>query len=129
MLQLQPTAPRQSPRRDQINKHLQTCKFVFIRVDAIRKGLQPPYEGPFQVIKRSDKHFTVNKNGRRETVSIDRIKPAYTDNDFESTSAAAQSNNQTSDSTPPAPSLILPPYQTRSGRQISKPARYVHFED
>nr|CAH8868540.1 unnamed protein product [Trichobilharzia regenti] len=129
MLQLQPTAPRQSPRRDQINKHLQTCKFVFIRVDAIRKGLQPPYEGPFQVIKRSDKHFTVNKNGRRETVSIDRIKPAYTDNDFESTSAAAQSNNQTSESPPPAPSLILPPYQTRSGRQISKPARYVHFED
>ena len=110
MLQLQPTAPRQSPRRDQINKHLETCKFVFVRVDAIRKGLQPPYEGPFQVIKRSDKHFTVNKNGKRETISIDRIKPAYTDSNFEATSTTAQQNNQTFDSTPTAPNLLHPPY-------------------
>ncbi|CAH8847603.1 unnamed protein product [Trichobilharzia szidati] len=52
MLQLRPVAPRQSFQKAQVNKDLLTCKFVFVRVDAIRKGLQHPYEGSFSSTQR-----------------------------------------------------------------------------
>ena len=35
------------------------------------------YEGPFLVVTRSDKYFTmININGCNDTVSIDRLKPS-----------------------------------------------------
>ena len=37
---------------------LQTCTHVFIRQDAVRKPLQPPYDGPFNVISRTTKHLS-----------------------------------------------------------------------
>ena len=58
---------------------LAICTHVFIRHDAIKRSLQPPYDGPFQVIKRTPKHYTVTFNGRHQTVSIDRLKPAVID--------------------------------------------------
>lgn len=39
--------------------------------------LQPPYNGPYPVISRTDKVFVVRINGKNVTVSIDRLKPAY----------------------------------------------------
>ena len=50
---------------------------MFVRIDSTRKGLQPPYEGPFRVEKRTRKTFFVNRNGKLENISIDRVKPAY----------------------------------------------------
>ena len=44
---------------------------VFVRHDAVRKPLQPPYDGPYCVLKRSDKHFTITRNGQQTVVSID----------------------------------------------------------
>ena len=58
-------------------KDLSTCDFVYIRTDSVRKPLQPPYTGPFRVLKRADKHFTVDVKGKSDQVSIDRLKPAY----------------------------------------------------
>nr|CAH8856759.1 unnamed protein product [Trichobilharzia regenti]CAH8862441.1 unnamed protein product [Trichobilharzia regenti] len=129
MLQLRPVAPRQSLHKAQVNKNLLTSKFVFVRVDAIRKGLQHPYEGPFLVLKRTEKYFTLNKHGKPETVSIDRLKPAYTDSEHETLATPTPINNQQVNATPTLPLFTLPPVQTRSGRQICKPARYVHFID
>ncbi|GFS68962.1 uncharacterized protein NPIL_609321 [Nephila pilipes] len=40
-------------------KDLQKCSHVFVHTDIIRQSLQPPYHGPYQVIKRSDKIFTL----------------------------------------------------------------------
>ena len=54
---------------------------VFIWHEAVRKPLQSLYDEPYPVIKRSDKHFTININGRKDTVSIDRLKPAHLDID------------------------------------------------
>lgn len=56
---------------------LMNCSHVFVRIDAVRKPLQPPYEGPFRVISRTDKIFKINQNGIEKVISIDRLRPAY----------------------------------------------------
>ena len=70
------------------------------------KSLQPPYDGPYPVVKRTDKYFTININGRNDTVSIDRLKPAHIDSDD------VYPNTQT----PTTPSQT-----TRSGRRVHFP--------
>ena len=58
---------------------LRTAAYVFIRHDAHRGPLRPPYEGPFRVLETGDKHFVVDMGGRPERLSIDRLKPAHLD--------------------------------------------------
>nr|XP_010779194.1 PREDICTED: uncharacterized protein LOC104953860 [Notothenia coriiceps] len=50
---------------------------VFIRHDAHRGPLQPPYDGPFRVLEQGDKHLVVDMGGKAETVSVDRVKAAH----------------------------------------------------
>ncbi|GBM47571.1 hypothetical protein AVEN_90278-1 [Araneus ventricosus] len=59
-----------------VNKDLQNCSHVFQRIDRVRKQLESPYEGPFPVIERQDKYFTINIKGKHVNVSLDRLKPA-----------------------------------------------------
>ena len=61
---------------------LLTCTFVFVRKDAHRTPLECPYEGLFKVLERNDKYYTLDIRGRRDTVSIDRLKPAFVDVDI-----------------------------------------------
>lgn len=37
------------------------------------------YNGPYVVCDSADKYFTILPNDKVETISIDRIKPAYID--------------------------------------------------
>lgn len=60
-----------------IPKDLSTSDKVFVRVDKVRTGLTPPYEGPYEVLKRLRKYFIVKINGKSVSVSIDRLKPAH----------------------------------------------------
>ena len=85
MQQALPKPPRPVNRTSHVSDDLNTCTHVFIRHDAVRKPLQPPYDGPYAVLKRNNKHFTININGRTDTVSLDRLKPAYVDIDVAST--------------------------------------------
>lgn len=74
-----PTTSHGNKRSIFVHKDLQTCEQVFIRNDAVRKPLQPTYEGPYKVIERSNKTFKIQLPERRSAiVSIDRLKPAYT---------------------------------------------------
>lgn len=57
-------------------KDLQKATFVFVRNDAVRPPLQPPYKGPFQVISKTEKTFVIEVNGKNKTISVDRLKPA-----------------------------------------------------
>ena len=57
-----------------VDPRLRSSSHVFIRTEN-RKGLAPSYTGPFKVIEQCDKHFVLDKNGVRDTVSIDRLKP------------------------------------------------------
>ena len=76
---IRPPPPRPTKRNSQVSEALSTATYVFIRHDAVCKPLQPPYDGPYPVVKRTDKHFTVDINGCMDTVSIDLLKPTHLD--------------------------------------------------
>ncbi|XP_064479987.1 uncharacterized protein LOC135393503 [Ornithodoros turicata] len=78
MAQLCPTAKRASASRPTyIPKELQTTKFVFLRHDAVRKPLQRPNDGPYEVIERGPATFKLKIGDRLDTVTLDRLKPAF----------------------------------------------------
>ena len=77
MQKLRPTQPRSSSSKTFVSQDLATCTHVFVRVDAIRKPLQPPYEGPYEVLRRTRKNISIRRNGNTDVISIDRVKPAY----------------------------------------------------
>ena len=61
-----------------IPKDLQRCSHVWLRTDRVRRPLEAPYAGPFKVLHRYEKYFTLElNNGQKNNVSIDRLKPAY----------------------------------------------------
>ncbi|UYV66090.1 hypothetical protein LAZ67_4000182 [Cordylochernes scorpioides] len=43
--------------------------------DIPRRALSPPYEGPFPVVSRSSKTFTVKINDQNKVISVNRLKP------------------------------------------------------
>lgn len=61
-----------------VHEDLKTVSHVFLRTDALRGALQPPYTGPHKVLSRTDKTITLNLARGPVTVSIDRVKPAHT---------------------------------------------------
>lgn len=60
-----------------IPKDLFTSSKVWMRVDRIRKSLEAPYTGPYEVIQREPKYFILRLPQGDTSVSIDRLKPAY----------------------------------------------------
>ncbi|VDP38489.1 unnamed protein product [Schistosoma margrebowiei] len=122
--------PREHNNRVHLDKHLEMYKFVFVRVDAVKKPLTPPYEGPYKVIKRTNKYFITNKSGNNETISIDQIKPAFYEvhQDTEDNTANKQSLPSIAKKQEEEEKLSTThSFLTRSGRLIKKPKRYVHF--
>lgn len=75
--QLRPTETRTNNNTSYVPANLHDSKFVFVRIDRLRKSLEQPYEGPYRVIRHLRKQLVIEKNGKSETVSIDRVKPAY----------------------------------------------------
>ncbi len=116
---LQASPVRAQPRRrTYVNKDLATSTHVFVRHDAVRKPLQPPYDGPYRVLKRADKHYTLEVANRHEVVSLDRLKPAYMESDL-----IGDTNELVPASTAPQSSAV-PVTVTRSGRQVRRPVRF-----
>ncbi|GFT11196.1 transposon Ty3-I Gag-Pol polyprotein [Nephila pilipes] len=66
-----------------VSKDLATCSHVFLRTDSLKKGLQPPYEGPYKVVIRTEKVFRILRHGKEVSVNIDRLKPAYIPKELE----------------------------------------------
>ena len=108
MSQLRPTPASRhiSSQRVFIHKDLATSSQVFVRQDALRPALQPPYAGPYPVLSRGEKTYTLYINGKPATISIDRLKPAHL----------------LEEDRPPTPS---PDTTTRSGRAVRPPDRFV----
>ena len=121
---VRPTASRPNQRPSHVSDALSTATHVFIRHDGVRKPLQPPYDGPFRVISRTDKHFTISIRGRNDTVSIDRLKPAHLD----SFSFHAQHSNTTShSSSTSSTSAHISPTTTPTSTCTTRSGRRVHF--
>ena len=60
-----------------LRKDIQTCLHLFLRHDTIKPNLTPTYDGPFKVISRNGKIFTIENNSKTIKVGIDRVKPAH----------------------------------------------------
>ena len=73
-----PTSQHGTPA-SYVPKPLQHSQYVFVRRDAHRTPLQSPYEGPYKVVTAGSKTFDIDKGGRTETVSVDRLKPSHSD--------------------------------------------------
>ena len=131
-----PTPTRRQQRASYVNSDLLTSSHVFIRQDAVRKPLDPPYRGPFPVLRRTDKFFSIDVDGKHENVSIDRLKPAYLESELsdrtffpavpDPTPPVNPSSSLPTDHTP-SPVVTAPePRRTRSGRHVRWPARFVN---
>lgn len=92
-----------------IHPDLQQCEHVFVRVDAVKKPLQPAYDGPYPVLIRNSKMFTIQLPGRKAVISIDRLKPAYILQEPEETTTSDTHDVR----------------RTRSGRVVKPPVRFA----
>ncbi|CAL8072959.1 unnamed protein product [Calicophoron daubneyi] len=133
MRQLRPQPPREaSNQKVHLPPQLSTWT-LFLRNDAVRRPLQAPYTGSFKVLRRTPKHYTIDKDGSRETVSVDRLNPAFLD---EEPARQAPSNSSTGTVTEPIahaeqphPSPSPTPVQqySRQGRAVRKPSRWSEY--
>lgn len=60
-----------------VQDELSKCSHVFVRIDAVKRPLQRPYDGPFEVVERHEKFLDLLINGKRQRISLDRLKPAF----------------------------------------------------
>jgi len=78
---LESFVPYQHPGMQQpitfIFKDLATASHIFLRHGASRGAFQAPYFGPYRVLPRGDKTNTIDLQDSANTVSTDRLKPAY----------------------------------------------------
>lgn len=139
MAQLQPVKSHNtSNQKVFVHKDLKSCTHVFVRIDRVKKALEPPYEGPFAVCEKFEKYFTVLKKGKQLNISIDRLKPAYLLNDttLDISGQSLKAQNTcllpdpilTTQSSNTENTRLLPSSNkqttTRLGREVKKPVRF-----
>ena len=108
---------------------LDSVPFVFVRVDSVKTPLQSPYTGPHAVLRRGEKTFRVDFNGKPKEISVDRLKPAFmecTPGQQLPAPRTSPGRGNTPTSTPmssSSPAGPTPPITTRSGRTVRQPIR------
>ncbi|MBM6549339.1 DDE-type integrase/transposase/recombinase, partial [Streptococcus dysgalactiae subsp. equisimilis] len=146
MRSLRPTAPRTRTVVVQKHPELATCPFIFLRTEGSHPPLTAPYTGPHRVLRRADKTFVIDREGRKETVTIERVKPAFlddpapipstshapTDTDTHVRPPAPSSAPIASTASPSSPELPLPaspppPVTNSRGRTVRKPVRFTDY--
>ncbi|KFD48303.1 hypothetical protein M513_10795 [Trichuris suis] len=96
---------------------------VFVRVDSHRTPLQQPCKGPYRVLERGPKSYLLELEAGVDSVSIDRLKPAFlAPGQPEATGPpiSVETAETASDASRPQPC----PVATRSGRLPRTPARF-----
>ena len=132
-IRITPTRKHSWPER--IHEDLRSCTHVFVRCDAVKRPLQPPYSGPFKVISRADKYYTIERFGRHDSVCIDRLKPAYCEVDIPVSTTVQPCIDHprpvlpdpVSDAPDPPSPMTVPPgnlVTTRTGRTVRLPVRF-----
>jgi cleavage and polyadenylation specificity factor subunit 1 len=123
---------------------LKSCSHVWVRIDRVRRPLEAPYQGPFPLVRLTEKlAIILHPNGKEETVSIDRVKPAFLPDDFNKTSASIPPqentlNNETfpdcstsslpSDTDFPSDTNATSSRTTRSGRNVHFPQKLASYK-
>jgi hypothetical protein len=129
--QLRPVpTSRHGPKRTFVFKDLKTATHVFVREDAVRGALTTAYTGPHAVIERGDKVYKIRVNGKERTISVDRLKPAYTLEDSNYNTGNKPENKEKEkkekENTHPQKTIERNKtgIRTRSGRQVIFPDYY-----
>nr|VZI32596.1 unnamed protein product [Spirometra erinaceieuropaei] len=136
MAQLRPTPTRLTSKHVFVHEDLKSAPFVFVRHEAVRKSLCSPYDGPYKVLQRMDKYYVIQKADKTDTVSIDRLKPAYVE--CIPPSVVPLTSSVPSSPDPPVsvpstqpPHSTTPPTHTDSSstppRTSSRSGRHIHF--
>ena len=126
---------------------LHSATHVYVRHDGHKPPLTRPYEGPFRVVRRLDKHFTLDVNGKLKEVTVDRLKPAKLTRDHDtmisdspedsslppssftahSPSLLSRDRACSPELTAPDEALAHPPTTTKTGRVIRRPAHLADY--
>ena len=123
---LKATPPRPVHADVDTTATLRESTHVFVRRDCVRKPLQPSYDGPYRVVSRATKHFTLDIDGRQDTVAIDRLKPADSDT-HPSTHTSTATPIPQSTEPPMREETATPRRTTRSGRRVHWPAHLADY--
>lgn len=126
MQKLRAQPPRkQQPHKAHISSELASGTHAFVRRDTLRKPLQRPYDGPFLILRRADKYYTLDMNGRQEQVSLDRLKPAHLDTPppLSDTLPGVQKRQACHESTPSSAETAPVPVSAR----VTRSGRHVHW--
>ena len=115
-------------------KDLSTARHVFIRNDGIKRPLKQSYSGPYRVVWRSDKCFTVNVSGQDKTISVDRLKPAFILAEDIETGAHASSERDdrilvSLPGPPPVTSVGVPSEGSREDNHRTRYGRRIRFPE
>lgn len=73
-------ASNHSNQKPFVHKDLMNTSHVWIKLQSV-KPLCPKYAGPYKVLNRKEKFFTVQIKSKAENISIDRLKPAFLENE------------------------------------------------
>ncbi|XP_023239034.1 uncharacterized protein LOC111637695 [Centruroides sculpturatus] len=132
MEKLRPTPTRQPNRTTCfVHEELNSCQQVFVRDDTVRNSLQPVYLGPFRVISRDDKVFTIEQGSRKRAINIDRLKPAFIEASTDTKSGGSHlTSEQLKTAAKTTTGAMMPddrraPVATRSGRRVRFNPRYL----
>ncbi|GFT45979.1 transposon Tf2-6 polyprotein [Trichonephila clavipes] len=104
-----------------VHPKLDDCSHVFLRVDKVSPSLSQPYTGPHEVLSRNDKHITININGKKSCVSLDRVKPAFVFKDLPETIPDPIISAESSHRHPVTTNMQT----TKSGRRVRFPQRLI----
>ena len=114
-----------------IPEELNWKSHAWLRIDRVKRPLEAPYQGPFEILRRSEDTITLSIRGKPVVVSLDRVKPATLP---EKTSLSQQEQKtEEKNAIHPFPQNESPiePKQTRtrSGRQVrfQKEESYEYF--
>ncbi|VDP07634.1 unnamed protein product [Schistosoma curassoni] len=77
MLSVKPAFTRPQSTDVFVQPDLRYGTHVFVRRDSHRRPFESAYKGPFKVLQRESKYYIVDKNGTKDSISIDHLKAAY----------------------------------------------------
>lgn len=114
-------------RKHFVPKDLLTCSHVFLRVDHVRKPLEPPYEGPYTVLKRStDRVIVIEVKGKATSVSIERLKPAFVEREQQTASSFKPLRTYSRPKAAPSQSKDLKGGSVGTLRRAQRRVHFVH---
>ena len=97
---------------------LQWNTHAWLRIDRVKKPLETPNQGPFEILRRTDDTFTLKIRGKPVVVSVDRLKPAILSQPTSQQQQGTAEPEPPDITSPEDPPLADRQHRTRSGRQV-----------